>query len=196
MSSNQNAPSMSFRWLSNDDGRTWTPFANDATPPTSFRWLSNDDGRSPSSTSPAPRATLPLPPQQAQQPAESATSYFPEGRATRRSSSAGSVDSSSDSDSDRSPGDTESRTSASSWKPPLKTSPTGDYPLPAIDTPFPKPAVELDVAAQLAKEPLPWSLHSSLRRAAAHERRAKVEDAGARARALEEAKREWMSWRL
>lgn len=201
MSSNGSTPSASIRWLSNDDGRTWTPFSNDSTPPPSFRWLSNDDGRTPPSSTQAP---LPLPPQQhTQQPAESATSYFPDGgRATpsRRPSSAGSINSSNDSDSDsnsnRGPADTETTApSSGAWKPPLKTSPTGDYPLPAIDTPFPKPAVELDVAAQLAKEPLPWSLHSSLRRAAAHERRAKVEDAGARARALEEAKREWMSWR-
>ncbi len=61
--------------------------------------------------------------------------------------------------------------------------------------PFPEPAGQLDVAAQLAKDPLPRSLHSSLRRAAAYERVVKVEDAETRARALAEAKKEWLSWK-
>ena len=85
---------------------------------------------------------------------------------------------------------------------PASERPTGDYPLPAIETPFPAPAGELDVAAQLAKDPLPHSLHSSLRRAAeaassasASARRREDADPEARARALAAAKKEWLSWK-
>ena len=69
----------------------------------------------------------------------------------------------------------------------------------AIETPFPAPAGELDVAAQLAKDPLPRSLHSSLRRAAesaaSSSRRREDADPEARARALAAAKKEWLSWK-
>ncbi|RYP47785.1 hypothetical protein DL768_006194 [Monosporascus sp. mg162] len=111
------------------------------------------------------------------QPSEAATSYFPERRP-----SSGSISSSNDS-----PTETPfTRPSAS---------PTGDNPLPPIDTPFPKPDGDIDVAAQLAKKPLPRSLHSSLKRAATLEKKAKVEDPEARARALAEAKKVWLSWK-
>ena len=130
------------------------------------------------------------------QPSEAATSYFPTGAVERRTSSAGSsmVESTTDSTADSTTTSTMSET-ARPWNPgPASERPTGDYPLPAIETPFPAPAGELDVAAQLAKDPLPHSLHASLRRAAARER-GQEEDPDTRARALAEAKKEWMSWK-
>lgn len=156
---------------------------------TSFRWLSNDDGKNRAAPTYTPTAAGPVP----TQPRESASSYFPVGHEHEhaRPSSSGSTASSSNGSSNNDIGESPATIA---WKL-AHDFPTGDYPLPAIDTPFPKPAVEIDVAAQLAKDPLPRSLHSSLKRAATYERRAKVEDPNARARALEAAKREWMSWK-
>lgn len=135
------------------------------------------------------------------QPSEAATSYFPTGAVERRTSSAGSsmVESTTDSTADSTATSTISET-ARPWNPgPASERPTGDYPLPAIETPFPAPAGELDVAAQLAKDPLPRSLHSSLRRAAesaaSSSRRREDADPEARARALAAAKKEWLSWK-
>ena len=131
------------------------------------------------------------------QPSEAATSYFPTGAVERRTSSAGSsmVESTTDSTATSTISET-----ARPWNPgPASERPTGDYPLPAIETPFPAPAGELDVAAQLAKDPLPRSLHSSLRRAAesaaSSSRRHEDADPEARARALAAAKKEWLSWK-
>ena len=131
------------------------------------------------------------------QPSEAATSYFPTGAVERRTSSAGSsmVESTTDSTATSTMSE-----AARPWNPgPASERPTGDYPLPAIETPFPAPAGELDVAAQLAKDPLPRSLHSSLRRAAesaaSSSRRREDADPEARARALAAAKKEWLSWK-
>ncbi|KAJ1337555.1 hypothetical protein MN608_00408 [Microdochium nivale] len=81
----------------------------------------------------------------------------------------------------------------------------GPYPLSALDRDHALPDDELDLDAQLAKPPLPRSLHSSLRAAAAaaavSERTssgsstmAAANDAETRARRLAEAKKEWASW--
>lgn len=71
----------------------------------------------------------------------------------------------------------------------------GPYPLSALDRHHAPPDEELDVEKQLAKPPLPRSLHSSLRAAAATERRTQVaDDAEVRAQRLAEAKKEWASW--
>lgn len=174
---------------------------NGSTPSSSLsassRWLSNDDGKKRTAASASALASAPLLAPTAPaptQPTESATSYFPAGEVERPSSSGSTTSSSNGSTTSSSSGRGEGP-ATTTWKLAID-SPTGDYPLPAIETPFPKPAAEIDVAAQLAKDPLPRSLHSSLKRAATHERRVKAEDPGARARALEEAKREWMSWKI
>lgn len=174
---------------------------NGSTPSSSLsassRWLSNDDGKKQTAalaSAPLLARTGPAP----TQPTESATSYFPAGEVERPSSSGSTTSSSNGSTTSSSSsggGGHGEGPATTTWKLAID-SPTGDYPLPVIETPFPKPAAEIDVAAQLAKDPLPRSLHSSLKRAATHERRVKAEDPGARARALEEAKREWMSWKI
>ena len=73
----------------------------------------------------------------------------------------------------------------------------GPYPLSALDRHHAPPDDELDLEAQLAKPPLPRSLHSSLRAAAVADRKAKMaaaDDAETRAQRLAEAKKEWASW--
>ncbi|KAI5859392.1 hypothetical protein GGS23DRAFT_325404 [Durotheca rogersii] len=68
-----------------------------------------------------------------------------------------------------------------------------NYPISPLERQYVAPTGELDVAAQLEREPLPRSLHSSLRRAAAGQttrRVAAAEDDETRARKLADAKRE------
>lgn len=111
------------------------------------------------------------------QPSELATSYFPSGA---------SPDLASPTDSETSP--------PSSAQPLFLNSPIGiGYSLPALAREFKKPDNELDVAAQLAKKPLPRSLYSSLEIAA--RRQAPVEDPELKARKFEEAKRQWEAWK-
>jgi len=128
------------------------------------------------------------------QPSEYSDSYFPSGPTSGSTSGSSSRTSSpvgSGSGAD---------TTTNPWSAGLPlNSPIGNYgPLPALAREFPKPPGDLDVAAQLAKKPLRWSLHSSLKLAAAGSERFKAQQADCaetRARKLEEAKREWMSWR-
>ncbi|KAI1074336.1 hypothetical protein F5B20DRAFT_440938 [Whalleya microplaca] len=109
------------------------------------------------------------------QPSESSGSYFPE---------AGT-----------------SVSSVSSETPPVETpattkalnSPIGHYPLPPLEREYVEPTEELDVARQLSLKPLPWSLHSSLQRAASSEQKPVVEDETERARKFAEAKRELLA---
>lgn len=68
------------------------------------------------------------------------------------------------------------------------------YPIPPLEREYAAPTEELDVARQLAKKPLPRSLHSSLQRAATSSSRVPaVEDDETRARKLAAAKKELLA---
>ncbi|KAI1089655.1 hypothetical protein F5B19DRAFT_466255 [Rostrohypoxylon terebratum] len=68
------------------------------------------------------------------------------------------------------------------------------YPIPPLEREYAPPMEELDVARQLAKKPLPWSLYSSLQRAAAKPPKMPVvEDEETRAKKLADAKRELLA---
>ncbi|KAI0002819.1 hypothetical protein F4779DRAFT_622051 [Xylariaceae sp. FL0662B] len=75
----------------------------------------------------------------------------------------------------------------------VQTAPTANNPLTPLERKFAKPTEELDVARQLSKKPLPWSLHSSLARAASSEQKPLIEDQQVRARKLAEAKKELLA---
>lgn len=68
-----------------------------------------------------------------------------------------------------------------------------NYPIPPLERQYTPPTEELDVARQLAKKPLPRSLHSSLQRAASASTQKKVEDEETRARKLADAKRQLLA---
>jgi len=118
---------------------------------------------------------------------DASDSYFPSATTDQQSSdnqTTGSTPASSESATDRRPAPVKQTSSG-----------VGPYPLSALDRHHAPPDEELDVEKQLAKPPLPRSLHSSLRAAAALERRTQAaDDAEARAQRLAEAKKEWASW--
>ncbi|OTB17868.1 hypothetical protein K445DRAFT_364894 [Daldinia sp. EC12] len=69
-----------------------------------------------------------------------------------------------------------------------------EYPIPPLERQYSPPTQELDVAEQLAKKPLPRSLHSSLQRAASRPAARKpVDDEETRRQKLEAAKKELLA---
>ncbi|XXG96621.1 DNA topoisomerase [Hypoxylon texense] len=119
-----------------------------------------------------------------QQPSEASSSYFPSASHSPTSSSSSPLSSSSNSDSE----DSSPLTRAAAAASPMVGL---HYPIPPLERQYRAPTEELDVARQLAKKPLPRSLHSSLRRAAA--RKPLVEDDETRARKLAAAKKELLA---
>lgn len=67
------------------------------------------------------------------------------------------------------------------------------YTIPPLERQYVAPTEELDVARQLAKKPLPRSLHCSLQRAAVSTKKPMVEDNETRARKLAAAKKELLA---
>ncbi|KAI1659549.1 hypothetical protein F4813DRAFT_353290 [Daldinia decipiens] len=65
-----------------------------------------------------------------------------------------------------------------------------EYPIPPLEREYSRPTEELDVAQQLAKKPLPRSLHSSLQRAASRTAQRPVDDEETRRQKLAAAKKE------
>ncbi|KAI1762493.1 hypothetical protein GGR53DRAFT_416226 [Hypoxylon sp. FL1150] len=119
-----------------------------------------------------------------QQPSENMSSYFPAVTSSSPTSSS-PLSSSSNSDSEE-----------SLFTPATKASPMigSSYPIPPLERRYMAPTEELDVAQQLAKKPLPHSLHSSLQRAAAvSTKKPLVEDDETRARKLAAAKKELLA---
>ncbi|KAI1340521.1 hypothetical protein F5Y15DRAFT_41959 [Xylariaceae sp. FL0016] len=129
-------------------------------------------------------ATSVSPERRAMQPSEAADSYFPHNTSkagSQRSSSSSTVSSSSPN----------VETSTSSPFTTEKTSPIGpQYPLPPLDREYQKPATDLNVAAQLAKQPNYWSTRGWLQRTASADPKPHVESAEARTRKFEETKKE------
>ncbi|KAH7041201.1 uncharacterized protein B0I36DRAFT_312357 [Microdochium trichocladiopsis] len=125
---------------------------------------------------------------------ETSDSYFPSSATAANSSSSTSANSTATS----TPGYSSASSSTVGPRPPpvkQTSSGVGPYPLSALDRHHALPEEELDLEKQLAKPPLPRSLHSSLRAAAASERRKLVgDDPETKAQRLAEAKKEWASW--
>ncbi|KAI2626567.1 hypothetical protein GGR54DRAFT_637138 [Hypoxylon sp. NC1633] len=119
------------------------------------------------------------------QPSEISSSYFPNSSPSPTFSSASPLSASSETD-EETPVSVTSRAS-----PMIGT----NYPIPPLERQYTPPTEELDVAAQLARKPLPRSLHSSLQRAAATASTKKpvVEDEETRAKKLADAKRELLA---
>lgn len=120
-----------------------------------------------------------------QQPSEVSRSYFPSAsQPSPTSSSSSPLSSSPNSDSED-----------SLITPMTRASPMigMNYPIPPLERQYSAPTEELDVARQLAKKPLPRSLHSSLQRAAVSARKPLVEDGETRARKLAAAKKELLA---
>ncbi|KAI0180970.1 hypothetical protein GGR52DRAFT_13381 [Hypoxylon sp. FL1284] len=116
------------------------------------------------------------------QPSEASSSYFPAGSPSPTSSSPLSSSSSSDTEDSMTPARAASQMIGPS------------YPIPPLERRYEAPIEELDVARQLAKKPLPRSLHSSLQRAAAAAARDPVvEDGETRARKMAAARRELLA---
>jgi hypothetical protein len=114
--------------------------------------------------------------QQRTKPSEASDSYFPSSLQSGQTT----------------PSDGSTPAETPSFKLPLN-SPIGNYPMPALSREFPKPNGDIDIAKQLEKRPLPRSLHSSLKIAAAYERK-QVDDANTRAQKLKAAKEQWKTW--
>ncbi|KAI0844982.1 hypothetical protein F5Y00DRAFT_247609 [Daldinia vernicosa] len=68
-----------------------------------------------------------------------------------------------------------------------------EYPIPPLERDYSPPTEELDVAQQLAKKPLPRSLHSSLKRAASRTALKPVDDEETRRQKLAAAKKELLA---
>ncbi|KAH9898856.1 hypothetical protein F4778DRAFT_172613 [Xylariomycetidae sp. FL2044] len=117
------------------------------------------------------------------QPTDASNSYFPE--TSTSSSSRSSL--SSDSTTERTPS-----SPTTSPQSPSVNSPIGPYKLPALERTYPRPQDELNVEKQLAKDPLPWGLHHSLKRSATSHRKRQVESQEDKARKFAAAKREML----
>ncbi|KAG4219855.1 hypothetical protein PC116_g31666, partial [Phytophthora cactorum] len=112
------------------------------------------------------------------QPSESADSYFPE----RTPSPTSSVSSETEDDGPTPVTKANNRMIGA------------EYPIPPLERQYSPPTQELDVAEQLAKKPLPRSLHSSLQRAASRPAARKpVDDEETRRQKLEAAKKELLA---
>ncbi|KAI1469358.1 uncharacterized protein F4812DRAFT_422801 [Daldinia caldariorum] len=133
-----------------------------------------------------------------QQPSESADSYFPERATSPTSSVSESEDDSPMTTTTTIPTIITTTTAATA----ISTTPApkanrmigAEYPIPPLEREYSPPTQELDVAEQLAKKPLPRSLHSSLQRAASRPAsRPPVDDEETRRLKLEAAKRELLA---
>ncbi|KAI8966354.1 hypothetical protein F5Y11DRAFT_354490 [Daldinia sp. FL1419] len=111
-----------------------------------------------------------------QPPSEAADSYFPERTPSPTSSSETEDD-----------GPTPAVAKASRMI-------GAEYPIPPLEREYSPPTEELDVAQQLAKKPLPRSLHSSLQRAASQQpAKRPVDDEETKRQKLAAAKKELLA---
>ncbi|KAI1816064.1 hypothetical protein GGS20DRAFT_269136 [Poronia punctata] len=68
-----------------------------------------------------------------------------------------------------------------------------DYPLSPLDREYAKPAQDIDIAEQLAKQPTYWSVKGWVQRSVSASKKPTAEDAETRARKFQEAKKDLLA---